>query len=124
MKQLFAVLLILASFSAFAQEGCDIGPNDKVEYETKANPTNFKELMASIEYPAEAIENGIEGMLIAKVLVSEEGSYVKHLVIRTPGNSLTKVADELLPKLKFEAALKDGKPSCQWLPLPLKFKLP
>jgi TonB family protein len=84
---------------------------------------NLAEIRKSIGYPKPMQEEGIEGMVVAKVLVGPSGEYREHEIVKTPHEVLEAAVAAQLPRLKFEPGVKDGKPVSVWVTIPFKFKL-
>lgn len=83
---------------------------------------NYDEVLGNLRYPAMARDYGIEGTVIVRVLVDEEGNYARHVVLKDPHPSLTKTVEKRLPYLKF-AHEPDLTPVKSWLTIRVKFNL-
>ncbi len=86
-------------------------------------PENMEEIYKQIGYPVLAKENRLEGMIVARILVSEEGEYIRHEMVKTAHPVLEEAVAETLPEIRFSPAKKDGKPVRFWVNLPFNFKL-
>ena len=94
-----------------------------IEVDSEPKVLNLPELVGKIGYPEKAKKEGIEGMVVVKVLVGEKGEYLQHEVLKDPDPSLTQEVEKYLTDLKMEPATKDGKPVKFWVSIPFKFKL-
>jgi len=97
--------------------------NDFVAVDKLPTPTNFTSVSASIEYPAYAREKGIEGKVIARILVDKNGEYVKHKILKYDNCGMRHRVEQKLSHLHFSPAEKDGKQVAVWVNLPFSFKL-
>jgi len=84
---------------------------------------NMGAVQRLIGYPIEAREAGIEGTVVVRILVGEEGQYLKHKVINQAHELLLRSIEPHLPALRFEPALQGGKPVKFWVNIPFNFKL-
>jgi len=111
---------------------CNRGTDSKaIEPEIKDNaivdsppkPENLEEIYKQIGYPTLARENKLEGMIVARILVSEEGEYIRHKMIKTAHPLLEDAVASALPGIRFSPARQDGKAVRFWVNLPFNFKL-
>lgn len=84
---------------------------------------NMNVVAAKIGYPIIARDAGIEGIVIARVLVDENGDYEKHKYIKKIHPILVTSIDAHIAELKFTPAISDGKPIKFWVNIPFEFKL-
>lgn len=98
-------------------------PNTFVLLEKEPEPLNMEKFRTLVGYPPMAKEAEIEGKVILRVLVDEEGNYRRHILIRDPHPILSKAVEKELPKLKFSPAIKDKQPFMAWTTIPYSFKL-
>lgn len=84
---------------------------------------NFSKISSDITYPAYAKEKGIEGVVIARILVDEQGKYVRHKILKYDNCGMRFNVEKKLSKLQFQPAEKDGEPVAIWVNLPFKFSL-
>lgn len=123
----FIALFFLASFQTACtqQAGVDQVPgvDELVEVDTPPNPLNMADVQRAVGYPQKARDQGIEGMVVARILVDEEGNYVRHEWAKGEPQILAEAVDEEIAKLTFTPAEKEGKPVKFWVNLPFKFKL-
>lgn len=92
--------------------------------ERNPKPLNLTEVQRTIGYPKAAQQQGIEGKVVVRVLVDEQGRTVKHVVIESPDPLLTEAVVSALPKLTWKPAIQKKKPIMCWVTLPFHFKLP
>lgn len=78
-----------------------------------------------IPYPPMALRNRIEGTVILRVLVGEDGS-VKDIEIDKPSGShdLDRAAREAVMKWKFKPGMRGGMAYAGWARVPISFTLP
>ena len=86
-------------------------------------PVNLMEIRQAIGYPQSAAEAGIEGMVVARILVDEKGAYLKHKLVKTLDPRLDQAVADQLSRLTFEPATYQGQPVKFWVNLPFSFKL-
>lgn len=84
---------------------------------------NMAELQRKLGYPMEAKQKRIQGSVIIRVLVSEEGNYQDHKIIKSPSYLLTDVVVSKLHLLKFKPLIINGKNQKVWITLPFNFYL-
>ncbi|MCI4669054.1 MAG: energy transducer TonB [Bacteroidia bacterium] len=122
--------LMLASFVCFF--GCeqdlkaqklDQKAVDKefVEMDELPAPTNLSQIYHEIGYPKAAREQNIQGVVIAKILVDENGGYVEHEIIKSEHKILQEAVEPHLSKLIFNPGIKEGEAVKAWVQLPVRF---
>jgi len=74
-------------------------------------------------YSREARRNGIQGLVVVKVLLSGSGKVSRVRVLRGLQAGLTESAIRAACKMKFKPALKDGEPVSQWVIAEYMFRL-
>jgi TonB family protein len=90
--------------------------------EREPAPINLDEVKRMIGYPAAAREAQIEGKVIVRILIDEQGNYLQNSVLIDPHPLLTKAVVAYVPKIKFSPAIQDGHPVKFWITLPFDFK--
>ncbi|MEM7657799.1 MAG: energy transducer TonB [Bacteroidota bacterium] len=89
-----------------------------------AKPLNIKEVKHSIGYPPKAKDAGIEGKVVLRILVNEEGEYVKHTIMES-FHPLLRIPCELhAPLITFEPAIQNGEAVTAWVVVPFSFRSP
>jgi len=79
---------------------------------------------APVRYPSWALQQGIEGRVVVRMLVDERGRVVKTYVAKTSGySSLDEAAVAAVKKYRFLPALKNGKPVKRWVEQEFLFKI-
>lgn len=86
-------------------------------------PLNMQEVKRRIGYPPVAKEAGIEGQVIIRILVDEQGNYIRHIIAKAGHPILQMAIEEHIKELRFTPAIQNGKPTKFWVNLPLNFKL-
>ncbi len=106
--------------------GCD----QNLAYEELRECSNKKLLQyiyTNIKYPEEARKADIEGMVLVKFVVSDEGYVHSSKIVKNPGGSLDQEVLKMLTKMGDEITWtpgeKDGKKVNVEYTLPVKFKL-
>ena len=97
--------------------------NEFIFAEKEPEALNMEDIQRLIIYPQIARDAGIQGSVVVRILVDEQGRYVKHRVINNPHPILTKAVERELEKLVFSPAIRDGKPMRFWVNIPFNFKL-
>jgi TonB family protein len=98
-------------------------PDDFVPVTREPAPLNLSAVRSAIGYPAAAKDAGIEGTVIARVLVNRKGAYVKHKLLGSPPESLAEAVEAKLSMLKFNPAIgSEGAPIPVWINLPFRFR--
>lgn len=85
---------------------------------------NYEEVREYMGYPEVAKKAGIQGQVVLKVLVSEDGRYVKHEVEKDFHPLLRIPCESFVPYLQFKPASHDQKTVSCWMSIPFDFKLP
>jgi TonB family protein len=130
--RLSVVLLLLLFSLGVAQAQQPVGstgaaetdlpdPNAFRKVDQQPKVLNIDEVKDEIEYPSEAKKKKIEGRVILKVLVDEEGRPIKHVMLKSPHPMLTRAAVEGLYLLRFSPAIKDGEAIKFWVVVPFDF---
>jgi len=85
---------------------------------------NLDEVKAMIGYPRKAQELGIDGTVHVRILVDEEGDYVKHKILSTPHRFLSDAVNKNIHKIVFTPAIDNNrKPTMYWVNIPVHFQL-
>lgn len=88
------------------------------------NAALMKFLSNNINYPQEAMENGIQGRVAVQFIVKKDGSIGTVKVVKSVHPSLDNEAIRLVKMLpKFKPAYRDEKPVNTWYTLPVSFKI-
>lgn len=90
---------------------------------TEPRPINMDTFKQRIGYPPTAWERNIQGKVIVRVLVDEQGRYEQHEILLNPAPVLTKAVEAKLPMLRFTPAIQNGSPVKCWVTFPIHFKL-
>ncbi len=86
----------------------------------------YKFISDNLDYPEDAVENGIEGKVYVRFVVDVEGTAKDFTIMKSVpgGQSLELAAIEVCKKfLKFNPPMRDGKPIKTYFVLPINFKL-
>ncbi|MBX3102572.1 MAG: energy transducer TonB [Bacteroidetes bacterium] len=98
-------------------------PNAFVAVERQPVAVNMDDIKKRIKYPEVAREMGLEGKVMLRIMIDEEGNPKKHLVLRSPHPSFTDAAVKEIYNLKFTPAIQGGKPIVFWATVPIDFSL-
>ena len=75
------------------------------------------------EYPVEARELNLQGVVILEALVDESGKVFATDVIDSPANQLSQAAVAAVQNWEFSPATEDGQPVMQVVRIPIAFNL-
>ncbi|MDQ3193456.1 MAG: TonB family protein [Bacteroidota bacterium] len=94
------------------------------QFEVEKAPVavNLGSVKGSMRYPEIARQSGIEGRVVAKVLVGTDGSVLKVGGISGPEVFRDEVSDKVM-SLQFTPALQSGQPVKCWVSVPFSFTL-
>lgn len=123
---LCAALVALSSCQAQSDDASavlDPDINASIEVDIAPKPLNLTALLTDMGYPKEAEKQGIEGVVVMRILLDEAGKYVKHEVLKGDHDLLIQAAEEKVSMLEFNPAMKDGKSVRFWVNIPFNFKL-
>ncbi|MEM9721002.1 MAG: TonB family protein [Bacteroidota bacterium] len=115
------LLWVHTSWGQGAEDEPDI--NEFIFVEEEAKPINLAEVNQTIGYPDSARIKGIEGRVVARILVDEEGNYLKHQITGKADSLLVVAVEEHISELKFSPAKNGGKVLKYWVNIPFNFKL-
>lgn len=121
-----AMMIIQISYtgiSAQAQEeifvAAEVMPSFK-EGTAALMSTIYKKLT----YPEDAKEQGIEGKVILRFVVTKEGNIIQPIIVKGLYPSIDKAVLDVVPKIpRFEPGMNGGKPVNVWYSIPITFKL-
>lgn len=81
-------------------------------------------LANNLQYPAVALENGIQGRVIVKFVVGRDGSVSQAQVVRGVDPALDREALRAVNSMpKWNPGMNNGQPANVWFTLPVTFKL-
>ena len=90
---------------------------------TKDPGINMQELQQKLIYPDSARRANIEGKVILRVLVDNNGDILKVICESSNSTLLTQAALDAIKKTKFTPAYQDEIPIICWISIPFNFKL-
>jgi TonB family protein len=102
------------------------GCEDKTGDERKncSDAKLMQAIFGNIKYPAEAREKGVEGMVVVKFVIEEDGSVTSPEIIKSVGSGCDEEVLRVIGEMpKWVPGKKDGKPVAVSFSLPVKFKL-
>ncbi len=97
------------------------GVHDYVYVDQEPIVLNLDDVRKAIGYPAHALKKGIEGKVYCRVLVNENGTYLKHRILNSAHPVLTKAVDPYLNRLKFLPAKRGKESITYWTNIPIAF---
>ncbi len=118
----FFCLGMLISGWVLAQEN-EPDINQFVYADEEPKPLNLAEVNQTIGYPDSARVKGIEGRVVARILIDKEGKYVKHQITNAPDSILIAAVEEHISEITFTPAKQSGDPILYWMNIPFNFKL-
>ncbi|MEO0468529.1 MAG: TonB family protein [Bacteroidota bacterium] len=86
-------------------------------------PLNMSEVSADIGYPKLARDSGIEGEVLIRLLLDEDGKYIRHRVIQSSHPILAQAVEIHINKLYFIPGREHNTPCKYWLNVPFNFHL-
>lgn len=86
-------------------------------------------VMTNVQYPAEAIEVGVEGLVLVSFVINTDGKMCDYEVLQTPSVPLSQAVIEVLEMANdledgWRPGQKDGKPVKVSFTIPVNFALP
>lgn len=97
--------------------------NKFIFVQEEPKPINMEDIKKAIGYPQIARDAGIEGDVVARVLVDQYGKYLDHKIIKQQHPILAKAVQSKVDRLQFTPAVQGGKPIKFWVNIPFSFKL-
>ncbi len=80
-------------------------------------------LQSRVEYPAIAIQAGVEGQVVIQFVVDERGNVVDPIVLRSPNDLLTEAALKAVQESRFTPGQQRGRPVKVRFAVPVTFTL-
>lgn len=119
---LFISYFIFAMAISFAQTISDEPEPTHCYFNVKSPKClNLTEVQNNIILPREAIEMNLSGKVIVRMLIDENGCYIKHIPPKAAHPLLIKAVEKHLPELRFEPAIQSGKLIKFWINVPFTF---
>jgi TonB family protein len=129
MQSIVYILLLLfcAATGVLAQEG-EQGKNssratEELNVQQEPQPLNLESVHRKIKYPKRCKDKNIQGKVIIRILVDKTGKPVKHEVLDSPHDLLTKACTDVIYDLQFSPAINKGEPVVCWVRMPFNFTL-
>ena len=92
------------------------------EVEKAPVPVNLSSVKSSLRYPQSAIDQGIEGKMVAKILIGKNGEVIKVGSISGPDIFKDEIREKV-DDLVFTPAMMNGQTVKCWVTVPFNFKL-
>ena len=84
----------------------------------------YETLAKNIEYPEMASKAGIEGTVLVKTLIDENGQVLETVVVGDkPPTGMAEAACKGIQQTRFEPARQYGRPMATWITIPVVFDL-
>jgi len=112
---IFTILFLAFGMLATANNG---DKNTK-----KAVLTNYADVLKQIEYPTVCRTEGVEGTVLVRVSLNEQGEMTNHEFVKFPCTDLKNAVADKLSVLKFQPATENGVAVSSKLLIPIEFKL-
>lgn len=91
--------------------------------EYPALPLNLSEVRQDIGFPDRAARIGLEGEVTVKVLVGEDGEYVRHVVEDFSHPIFLESCERHIKKLRFTPGKMGSEPVKVWVSIPFQFRM-
>ena len=114
---------LLFSMVVKGQDAEEPDINQFIFVEQEPKPLNMNEVVQTIGYPDSAQLMGIEGRVVARILVDKEGNYMKHQVTGKSDSLLIAAVEEHIDELTFSPAVNGGENIMCWVNIPFTFRL-
>ncbi|MFQ5675108.1 MAG: energy transducer TonB, partial [bacterium] len=100
-------------------------PASRIEYDEPPKPVGgFKAIQGNLKYPKIAYKAGIEGRVVAEILISEQGKVLDSNILESLGESgCDEAAVNALKSVHWQPAMKNGQGVKTWVRVPVVFKL-
>lgn len=82
---------------------------------------NLKEVRHKIAYPFHHNRQLDGESIVARVLVDQNGRYLRHRIISQTNTQLRSRCEKFLPSLRFVPAIRDGRAVRYWVNIPMNF---
>ncbi|MEL6133538.1 MAG: M56 family metallopeptidase [Bacteroidota bacterium] len=94
-----------------------------LDVDVQPEPLNYREIQQAIGYPQSARDKNIQGTVVFRILIDEEGQYVKHQIVKSISPIFDEAIEAQITRMRFKPAMKDGQPVQFWVSIPFAFKL-
>lgn len=117
-KHLILVIFLFASFNVYAQDTATVGKKSSspIVY-------NLTEVRKMISYPESALDDELEGKVIVRILVNEDGVAIKDSLISGHKIFYNEVR-KWIYKLKMKPATLNDVPIKCYINIPFQFTIP
>ncbi|MEM9983495.1 MAG: TonB family protein [Bacteroidota bacterium] len=106
-----------------AQDSTTLQDEILTEVDQAPKPINLIEVKKTIGYPKAARDQQLQGQVVARVLVDQNGQYVEHNWVQEEPAMLAQAVEKELSSLRFEPAQHEGKAVKFWVNIPFTFRL-
>lgn len=84
---------------------------------------DLDQLQKNVVYPEKARKMGVEGKVVVRALIGDNGKVIKANIVSTDSKLLNNAAKVAVKKTEFVPAKKGGKNIKAWVTIPIVFKL-
>ena len=124
---LVVCMTLLALMRGVVAQGTENGDEPDIDTyvfaDVEPKPLNMKAVQDQIGYPQAAVDSGIQGQVILRVLVDESGKYLNHKVVKGAHPLLSTAVAEHIAELSFSPAMREGKAIKFWVNIPFNFRM-
>jgi protein TonB len=103
--------------------GSDIPDPFEVHLGTMPVPTNLDNIRKAIGYPVDARDMKLEGRVDFRILVDEQGHYLRHMTLKRTHPIFEEACLKQLKNIQFEPGKMGNHPVKVWVMIPFKFTL-
>lgn len=93
------------------------------DHEIEPRPLNISALVKDIGYPLKARDAGIQGQVIARVLIDSDGEMVRMKFIQQVHPLLEDAIESKIDQIRFTPAIQNHEPIRFWVNIPFNFRL-
>lgn len=103
------------------EEDKEPGIEDFIFVSQNPEPINMDEVKKLIVMPELAVNIGLEGEVLVRILIDKEGLYRRHKVIKKVHPLLAEAVEKQIHKLKFIPAIQGDQAIMFWVNVPFRF---
>lgn len=118
-----ALFACMATMPATLYAQSEPEANDRSRVDEPPVPLNLPEVKAQIGYPPLAVRTYTQGRVVVKILINDEGAYVRHTLLDQPNPILAQAVEAEIAALQFKPAVFNGRRIDCWVTIPFEFEL-
>ncbi len=127
MRYLVTIICLLLAAATYAQTDTtkdEHGVYKFVQDRPEAKYSMSSYLSENLHYPIEAKEKGIEGRVIVRFIINEDGKVSDATILKGIGSGCDEEAKRVVMDMPlWKPGMKDGKPVKVYFTLPIQFRL-